>query len=127
MTDDDLESDRMRRALSELGSITERKMFGGICFLLRDHMLCATGKHGFMFRVGKEREAEALGRPGATAMEMNGRRYPGFIWVDRDKCMDRDLRGWVTLAQGYIATLPPKAKQPLGRGQTPRRRRPDGR
>jgi hypothetical protein len=98
-------------------------MFGGICFLLNDHMLCGTGRHGFMFRVGRDREAEALARPGATAMEMNGRRFRGFVWVDRNKCTDRSLRGWVALAQRYVAALPPKAKQPSSGRQTPRSKR----
>jgi TfoX N-terminal domain len=112
MTDDELQADRVRRALGELSGIAEKRMFGGICFLLNDHMLCGTGKHGFMFRVGREQEAEALARPGATAMQMNGRRFRGFVRVDRNKCTDRSLRGWVALAQGYVAALPPKAKQP---------------
>jgi TfoX/Sxy family transcriptional regulator of competence genes len=123
MTDDQLDADRMRRALSELGGIAEKRMFGGICFLLNDHMLCGTGKHGFMFRVGREQEAEALARPGATAMEMNGRRFRGFVWVNRSKCTDRNLRSWVALAQGYVAGLPPKGKQSSRGRQSTRRRR----
>lgn len=102
---------RMRRALSRLHRITEKKMFGGICFLLRDHMLCGLGKPGFMFRVGKEREAEALARPGASPMKFNGRRFGGFVWVDPGRCTDRDLRGLIVLARNYLAELPPKKRR----------------
>src|SRR5690606_39055471 len=111
----------MRRALGELRGVTEKRMFGGICFLLHDHMLCGTSKHRFMFRVGKGQESEALARPGAMPMEMNGRRFRGFVWVDGSECTDRDLSGWVTLAQGYVAGLPPKETRSV-RGAAARRR-----
>jgi hypothetical protein len=55
-------AERVRKALSGKRAITEKKMFGGICFLLRSHMLCGTGKQGFMFRVGRAQHAKALDR-----------------------------------------------------------------
>jgi TfoX N-terminal domain len=100
-------ADRLRRALADPRA-TEKKMFGGICFMQRDHMLCGTGKAGFLFRVGKEQADEALSRPGASVMEMNGRRMQGFVWVDPARCSDHDLRDWVALAKKFIATLPAK-------------------
>lgn len=103
---DDGLAQRMRRALARNRGVTERKMFGGICFLLHGNMLCAAGKHGFMFRVGPEGEAKALARRGARPMEMNGRRYGGFVRVDPAVCTARQLPGWV--ARAYVAALPPK-------------------
>ena len=86
-------------------------MFGGLCFMLRDHMLCGIGWDGLMFRVGEAREAVALARPGATLMEIGGRKMRGFVWVDLAKCRARDLARWVALAEQYVASLPPKKSE----------------
>ena len=100
-------TDRMRSALRGK-RVKEKAMFGGVCFMLRNHMLCAASPRGYLFRVGKESSAAALSRPGARTMEMNGRRYEGYIRVDPAGCDERALREWLTLAQKYVATLPPK-------------------
>ena len=110
MTYDLAQAERLRRALANRKRVTERKMFGGICFLLRGHMLCGIGKPGFMFRIGKEQEAEALARPGARPMDFTGRRMGGLVWVDAGRCKGRALGGWIALAQNFVATLPPKNK-----------------
>jgi hypothetical protein len=99
---------RLRLAIGDRQQVTEKKMFGGMIFMLRDHMLCGVGQPGFMFRVGKTIEAEALRRPGAAAMEFGDRQMRGFVWVDPARCDRRALRGWVALAEAYIATLPAK-------------------
>ena len=100
-------TERMRAALRGK-RVKERPMFGGVCFLLRDHMLCAASPRGFLFRVGKEQHAAALARPGARPMEMNGRRYQGYVRVDPDQCDGRALRAWLGLAEKHVAALPPK-------------------
>jgi hypothetical protein len=99
---------RMRSAMARRKGVTERKMFGGVCFLLHGNMLCAASKRGFLFRVGPDGETKALTRPGAKPMEMKGRRYRGYVRVDPDLCSARQLPGWVTLAHAYVAGLPPK-------------------
>ena len=86
-------------------------MFGGVCFLLDGNMLCGSGKTDFMFRVGKAQDAEALAKPGARPMDFTGRAFPGFVWVDPGKCDSRALKRWVTLAENYVAALPPKGKR----------------
>ena len=99
---------RLRRALADRARIAEKGMFGGVCFLLRGNMLCGTGGPGFMFRVGKERDAEALARPGASPMKLDGRRYAGFVWVDPGACDSRALKRWIALAESYVSQLPAK-------------------
>jgi len=91
--------------------VKEKAMFGGVCFMLRDHMLCATSPRGYLFRVGKEPSAAALERPGARIMEMNGRRYEGYIRVDPARCDGRALRAWIGLAEKHGAALPPKSRR----------------
>lgn len=100
--------ERLRRALTGRRRITEKRMFGGVCFLLREHMLCAVSKRGLLFRVGKERYREALARAGARPMKMNGRTFGGFVRVDPAACDARALRRWLALAEDYVGALPPK-------------------
>jgi hypothetical protein len=99
---------RLRTALARRRGVTEKPMFGGICFLLRGNMLCGTGSGDFMFRVGKDAHAQALKRAGARAMRMNGRLMKGFIWVDPAACSAKSVKSWLGLAESYVAGLPAK-------------------
>ena len=99
---------RLRRALAGRRAVTEKRMFGGTCFLLREHMLCGTGKPGFMFRVGKAQHARALARRGASPVVFDGRAFAGFVWVDPEACDARALRSWIALAERYVKSLPPR-------------------
>jgi TfoX/Sxy family transcriptional regulator of competence genes len=103
-------ANRVRGALKGRKGITEKRMFGGVCFLLRGNMLCGTAKARFMFRVGKEQDAEALARPGARPMDFTGRKLAGFVFVD-PACDARALKRWIALAEKYVAALPPKEKK----------------
>jgi len=108
---------RLRAALARKKGVTEKSMFGGVCFLLRGNMLCGTGSGDFMFRVGKEGHEEAVARRGARAMVMNGRRMAGFIWVDPGKCDARRLKSWIALAAAYVADLPARKASSLRRNR----------
>jgi len=101
---------RLRKALAGRRGITEKKMFGGVCFLLKGNMLCGMGEDKFMFRVGKDQDAAALKRPGAKPMDFTGRAMKGFVWVDPAKCDARRLEGWIAMANKYVAALPPKRR-----------------
>ena len=99
---------RVRETLGEGRPIAEKPMFGGLCFLLNGNMLCAVSKGRCMFRVGKERQAEALVRPGAEVVEMGGVRKGGFIWVAAAACEGESLGEWLALAESYVGALPAK-------------------
>lgn len=101
-------ADRMRRALSARSDIQERKMFGGYCWMLNGNMLCGVEVGRYMFRVGKDQEAEALRRPGAAPMDITGKPMKGFIWVSADKANGSALQGWIAFAENYVGQLPPK-------------------
>ena len=109
--DSDALAERVRRLLKGRRNISEKKMFGGVCFLLRDNMLCGAGRNGFMFRVGKEQHAAAKARKGAVPVRMSGRRLEGFFWVDPDASDARSLKSWLALAEGYVGTLPAKKRR----------------
>ncbi|MEH6526586.1 MAG: TfoX/Sxy family protein [Sneathiella sp.] len=98
----------LREALLSHSGVTEKKMFGGICFLLNGNMLCGTGIDRVMFRVGKELEAEAVARAGAQAMEMGGRKMGGLVWVELDAALETGLDNWISLANKFVGSLPPK-------------------
>jgi hypothetical protein len=71
-------------------------------------MLCGVEVGRYMFRVGKNLEAEALARPGATPMDITGRPMQGFVWVCANNSEGKDLDWWIDLAAQYVGKLPPK-------------------
>jgi len=96
----------LRRLLDGLDGITEKRMFGGLCFMWRGHMLCGVGKPGFLFRVDASCEPSRNGLPGGQPMVMGGRVSRGFYWVDPGKCDEPTLERWIHLAKTYVSTLP---------------------
>ncbi len=107
--DDDL-ADRLRVALQDRDGVEERRMFGGLAFLVGGHMaVAASGQGGLMVRCDPDRTSELLEQPGAATFEMRGRAMKGWLRVDVDAVSDdADLRRWVDVGVGYVATLPPK-------------------
>lgn len=73
-------ADLMRTALHRKRGISEKKMFGGLCWMLNGNMLCGLANGRYMFRVGKELQDEALSRPGASPMDLTGRPMGGLVW-----------------------------------------------
>jgi TfoX/Sxy family transcriptional regulator of competence genes len=99
----------MRDDLADQSGITERKMFGGLCFMMNGNMVCGVHTGGGMFRVGKSREAEARAIEGAGELTFTGRPMGGMIEVDEDAMADDDRRGrWTALAVKNAASLPAK-------------------
>jgi hypothetical protein len=89
--------------------VAERKMFGGLAFLLNGHMVCGIHKGGAMFRVGKPNEAAALAVPGVTPMLFSGRPMSGMVGCSDEACADDARRGaLMALALGFVRGLPPK-------------------
>jgi hypothetical protein len=110
---DETLAQRFRDALRDVRGVSERRMMGGLCLLVNGNMIGGVdrtkdGADRFMFRVGKENEAKALARPGATAVEMGGRRFGGFVFVDAKACASRALTAWIAMALGHVRTLPKK-------------------
>lgn len=92
-----------------LGTIAERKMFGGIAFLLDDHMVCGVHSGGAMYRVGKARHDTALTLDGVGPMVMGSRTMGGWVDVDDAAMADERTRlGLTDLALANVAELPPK-------------------
>jgi TfoX/Sxy family transcriptional regulator of competence genes len=103
-------AETMRADLGLLPGLSEKKMFGGLCFLLHGHMVCGVHKGGAMFRPGKSREAQAL-ELGADPLSFTGRPMGGMVELDQGAFTDDDLRAkLIDLSLRNAASLPPKKK-----------------
>ena len=99
----------MRSELAAMEGITERKMFGGLCFQLHGNMVCGVHKDGGMARVGKEREEEALKIDGVAPLSFTGRKMGGLVDVTDDLLADDTRRATLmTLAMEFVAAQKPK-------------------
>ena len=107
--DEDL-ADRLRELLAGEGAITEKKMFGGLAFLLNGHMcVSASGRGGLLARIDPADTTAAIERPHAARMEMGRRQMDGWITVAPDGVRtERQLAAWVQRSVSYVKTLPPK-------------------
>ena len=85
----------------------EKRMFGGIAFMVGGHMCCGVLGDALMARVGPDRHAEALARPHARQMDFTGRPMKGFVYVAPEGFeSDRDLGAWVRSCLDFVASLP---------------------
>jgi TfoX/Sxy family transcriptional regulator of competence genes len=104
---------RIRGFLCKEPDVIERKMFGGLCFLVNGHMCCGLTSTAFMVRVGPEQYQEALAQPHARAMDFTGRPLAGMVYVDpAGYKTDAALGTWVRRGLGFVGGLP---KKPAGR------------
>lgn len=91
----------------------ERKMFGGIAFLHRGHMVGGMHRGGAMFRVGKGNEPAACAVPGVAVMAMAGRPMPGMVECAAGVAADPAARArLLDIACGFVAALPDKVAKP---------------
>ena len=90
-------------------ALSEKRMFGGVCFLLRGNMLCGAGKNGYMIRIDRARQADAELLPGGRPVVMRGRQMQGFFWVDPAACDAKGLGRWRALAAKHVGKMPAKA------------------
>lgn len=102
-------AERMRDAVPAGVSFGEKKMFGGICYLLNGNMVCGIVQDKLMLRLTKELVANYLQEPHTAPMDFTGRPMPSMMYVEPEGIADDDqLRLWVERAYEHAATLPPK-------------------
>ena len=94
------------------GALTEKRMFGGVCFLLNGNMLCGAGKNGYMVRTDPARAADAANLSGGRPVVMQGRTMRGFFWVDPEAADAGTLDRWLALSLAYVSALPAKGAGP---------------
>lgn len=90
-------------------TVAERKMFGGLCFLVNGHMVAGVHPGGAMVRVGKANEDAAFAIDGTAPMTFTGRSMTGMVTALSD-CMADDIRrrALIGMALAFVETLPPK-------------------
>ena len=100
---------RLRETYEHVPNVVEKKMFGGIAFMVDGHMTCGVVREDLMVRVGPEQYADALAEPHAREMDFTGKPLRGFVFVAADGyASDDDLRSWVQRSLDFVATLPSK-------------------
>ena len=111
MTYDERLADEVRERLAEIdGEVVEKRMFGGLAFMLDGNLTVAASRRGgLLVRTDPADAEEVESQPGVEPMESAGRRMPGWVFVEADVlASEADLDVWVDRALAFVATLPPK-------------------
>jgi TfoX/Sxy family transcriptional regulator of competence genes len=103
-------ADRLRELVQDENGVTEKRMFGGLAFLINGNMaVSASGQGGLLLRVDPAETEELVADPNARRFEMRGREMDGWLRVDTDGLSsDRQLEQWVARGVAYARSLPPK-------------------
>jgi TfoX/Sxy family transcriptional regulator of competence genes len=109
--DEDL-ANRIRELIAGQDGVTEKRMFGGLAFLINGNMsVSASGRGGLLLRVDPDETDELLAKPHAGPFEMRGREMQGWLRVEPEGvATKRQLERWVHRGVGYARSLPPKQK-----------------
>lgn len=100
---------RIRPLVASMGVVEERKMFGGLTFMLDGHMCCGVVGDRLMLRLNPEIADAAIQQPHVDPMDFTGKPMPGFVYVGQSGLTsDEELRRWIGLAREFVASLPPR-------------------
>jgi TfoX/Sxy family transcriptional regulator of competence genes len=101
-------ADRVRDILAGDPALSERKMFGGLAFMLDGNMCCGIVDDRLMLRLGADLAEQALERTHVHPMDFTGRPMTGMVYVAPEGARGEALRCWVEQAADFARTLPPK-------------------
>jgi TfoX/Sxy family transcriptional regulator of competence genes len=110
MAYDEVLASRIRALLASRSDLDERKMFGGIGYLLAGNMCCGVHGSELIVRLDRDEAAELVASDqGVRPMDITGRPMRGWLFVASDAVAeDRDLEHWVRRAEAFASSLPPK-------------------
>lgn len=101
-------AERIRSQLDGIPFV-EKKMFGGVGFLLNGNMACGVNKDDLMVRIDPERQTTLLKKPHVKPFDLTGKPMKGWLLVEAEGCStDKQLRTWVREGIEFAGTLPPK-------------------
>lgn len=100
---------RVREALGDREGLMEKKMFGGLGFMLNGNMCCGVVHDDLMVRVGADNHQDALAQPHARPMDFTGRPMKGFVYVGLQGLQENDaLKQWLERGVAFAQSLPKK-------------------
>lgn len=106
MAYDEQLADRIRRAMGPRPDVTEKRMFGGLAFLLDGKMFCGIVKDDLVVRVGPERYEAALAEAHVRPMDFTGRSMNGYVYVGPGGSRtEKAIKKWAELGLAFAATL----------------------
>jgi TfoX/Sxy family transcriptional regulator of competence genes len=109
MAFDEAVAGRIREALAGAPDVVEKRMFGGIAFMLRGNMCCGVIGDRLMLRVGPDGYEPALSRPHAKPMDFTGKPMKGMVYVEpAGFASDGGLKAWISRAMKFALSLPAK-------------------
>jgi TfoX/Sxy family transcriptional regulator of competence genes len=108
MAYDEILAQRVRNALENQAGITERRMFGGLAFLVDGKLFVGISGSELMARVGVERYQDALALPHVRQMDFTGRPMKGYVYIAPGLADDQNLKAWVSWCASHVASLPAK-------------------
>lgn len=101
-------AERIRSQLEGM-PVVEKKMFGGVGFLLNGNMACGVHKDDLIVRIDPEKQTALLKRPHAKPFDLTGRPMKGWLLVEAEGCKtEKQLRAWVEEGTAFALTLPSK-------------------
>ena len=116
---------RVRRLLSDRGDVVEKKMVGGLSFLVNGNMCCGITGEALMIRVGAESREETLREPYVQPMLFAGRSLSGFVCIEpAGYAADDALASWVRRGLDFVSELPAKPVRAISWPVGPRCPRP---
>ena len=102
-------AERVRQALARRKNVEEKKMFGGVCFLLNGNLLVGVWKDSLCVRLGPEQAEKALPEAHVKEFDITGRPMKGWVLVEPEGVEDDDqLKGWIQRAVKFVGKLPAK-------------------
>lgn len=102
-------AERARLCLAGEAGLSERKMFGGLSFMLNGNMACGVIEDTLIVRVGPQAYEDALQKPHSKVFDLTGRPMSGWVQVlPAGLVRDADLADWIQTGLDYARTLPPK-------------------
>lgn len=100
---------RIREQFQDRQDIKEKKMFGGLCFMVSDHMCCGIIDDNLMARVGPDKYESCLKKDYVREMDFTGKPLRGLVYVAPDGITaESDLKEWIAICTNFVGSLPAK-------------------
>ena len=102
-------AERLQDYFEGRSDVEIKKMFGGLCFMVSNHMCCGIVEDSLMARVGPEKYEACLKKKYAKEMDFTGKAMKGMVYVSPEGLeSDSELESWVDICESFVRSLPPK-------------------